>query len=253
MKKIVSIFIAITAVALFGQQTTQEQTTEEVEKIKVFDELLIPKEYSKEDVQPTIINSFDFAEEWAVLMPSDQGVAVKKKITAKSKLDDSTSEYCLGVKCVAFSRGFNWVEIKPPSPIRLPQKAKALSVLVMGRNFRHKLVAWVKDYWGREYRIEMGSLNYKGWKRISALIPNYVKTYSRYVPEYRSLYLTKFVIEFDPGEYPGEEYAFYLYLDRFEVARDVFQDVSYEDLLLDEYGQELFDKEQWDKGIEEKK
>jgi hypothetical protein len=249
MKRILTVVftgLVLSSFAVFGQQNNAAPAADSQEQIRIFDELSIPKEYSKEDVQPTIVNGFDFADEWSVLMPSDQGIATKKRVTAKAKIDDSDSKYCLGIKCVSFTRGFNWVEIKPPAPVRMPAKAKAISAIVMGRNFRHKLVAWVQDYWGQEYRIEMGSLEFKGWRRVSALIPDYVRSYSRYVPEYRSLYLKKFVIEFDPNEYPGEEYAFYFYLDRFEVARDVFNDTSYEDLLLDEAGQEQFDREQWD-------
>lgn len=230
---------------VFAQQPAQQQTGTEQEKIRIFDDLLIPREYSKEDVQPLVLQPENW-DQWSVLMPIDQGLALKKQITAKAKIDDSPdSKYCLGIKCVSFVRGFNWVELKPPSPIRMPENTKAISALIMGRNFRHKICAWVRDDWGQEYRIEMGTLNYKGWKRVATIIPSHVKTYSRYVPEYRSLWLTKFVIEFDPEEYPGEEYAFYLYIDRFEVARDVYKDTSYEDLLLDEYGQEQFDREQW--------
>lgn len=246
MKRTLIPFLAATLVTVSVGWSQQQAGGDEQERIVVFDELQIPREHSKQDIQPTVVNTFDFADEWAVLMPSDQGVATKKRVTARAKMDDTDSKYCLGIKCVSFNRGYNWVEIRPPAPIRLPLKTKAISVLAMGRNFRHRLVAWVRDSWGQEYRIEMGSLAFKGWRRLSAVIPNHVRHYSRYVPEYRPIYLTKFVIEFDPAEYAGEDYAFYFYLDRFEVARDVFREADYEDLLLDENGYELFDKEQWD-------
>ena len=244
MKKYLILFlfsVAMLPVALFAQATPAAGTpaVSDAETITVFDTIVLPKEYSKEDVQTTTIDNFDMSEEWTVLMPREQGVALKKKITAKTKMDTTASTYCLGVKFTTYCRGFNWIEIKPPSPIFVPGTTKAIALSVAGRNLRHKLVAWVEDYQGVEYRIEMGSMNFKGWQRIAAPIPAHVKQYTRYVPEYRPLKLVKFVIEFDPDEMPGD---YYIYVDNFEAAADMYE-VAYD-------GDELIDKkskvEKWE-------
>ena len=241
------LLVVVMAVTVNAQNQSQSQSQSQSsaqssqDYITVFDDLSIPREYSKEDVQTIVLDNFDLAEDWSVSIPREQGIVMRKKVAAKSKLDDSSSQYCLGIKAISFIRGFNWVEIKPAQPVLINGRSKALSVLAVGRNFRHKLYAWVRDYRGVEYKIYMGSLNYQGWKRLATVIPDYVPQYSRYVPQYRPLFLTKFVIEFDPDEMPGN---FYIYLDRLEAATDVYKAAYDGDDLLDDFGNEKFDTEQ---------
>ncbi len=244
MKKYLILFVMIVAmlpVAVFSQNTTAAPATTaaDAETITVFDTIILPKEYSKEDVQTTTIDNFDLGDEWSVLMPREQGIALKKKITGKTKTDTTSSTYCLGVKFITYCRGFNWIEIKPPSPIFIPGTTKAIALSVAGRNLRHKLIAWVADYLGTQYRIEMGSMNFKGWQRIAAPIPTFVKQYTRYVPEYRPLHLIKFVIEFDPDEMVGD---YYLYIDNFEAAADMYEQTYDGDELIDKKSKQ----EKWD-------
>jgi hypothetical protein len=217
---------------------TDNTATPQQEMVPVFDnQVLIPKEYSKEVIEVKQLDNFDAAEEWAVNMPREQGLVQKKKIVAKAKMDDSASQYCLGMKCKPYLRGYNWIEFKPPQPVLIPGTTKAISLLVMGRNLRHNLVAWVQDYLGVDYRIVMGPMNFEGWRRVATRIPSYVKQYSRYIPSYRPLKLTKFVVEFDADEFPE---SYYLYVDRFEAAVDTFKATT-DDELLDEMGHEKWD------------
>lgn len=237
--RILLIFLLVFTACVFAQDTAQQEYT------TVFGDLEVPKEYSRQDVQVIDIEYGDFetAEQWSVRMPREQGLALKKRVTGQVQEDDSGSKYCLGVKCKPFVRGFNWIEVKPPTPLRVPGTTKALSVWVLGRNFRHKLYAWVKDYRGIEYKIYMGQLNFMGWKRVSALIPHYVKQYSRYVPQYKPLYFTKFVIEFDPDELPVAQY---IYLDRLQAATDMYKyDYDGADFLDPESGEERWETELW--------
>lgn len=236
MKKHLILSLLVLALALpMGLSAQNNQDT-----VTVFDNIVLPKEHSKQDIQVKTIDNFELAEEWTSMMPREQGIALRKKITGKAKSDTSASQYCIGVKFITYTRGFNWVEIKPPSPILIPGTTKAIAVTVAGRNLRHNLVAWVQDYRGIEYRIELGNINFKGWQRVAAPIPAYVKQYSRYVPEYRPLKLTKLVLEFDPDEMPGD---YYIYLDNFEAAVDLYKPAYDGDDLLDDVGTEKWEKE----------
>jgi hypothetical protein len=245
MKKIIIVLFsmiaawAVTAGAQTAAAPAATTTASADNTISVWNgAVTINKDYSKMDIQTKVLDNFDLVEEWAVNMPREQGLVQKKKVTAKAKIDDSQSQFCLGIKSISFLRGFNWIEVKPPQPIEIPGTAKALSILAFGENYRHRLIAWVKDWQGIEYRIDMGSLNFKGWQRMAVPIPPYVKQYSRYVPSYRPVKLTKFVIEFDPDEFSGN---YYLYLDRFEVAVDVYKAPYDGDDMMDQYGIERWE------------
>jgi uncharacterized protein (DUF2164 family) len=144
---------------------------------------------------------------------------------------------------MTYCRGFNWLEVRPPVPVKIPAKSVAIGVLVYGQNLRHKLVAWVQDYLGVEYRIELGSLNFKGWQTLGAAIPAYVRNYSRYVPQDRILLLKKLVVEFDPDE-DVQPLGAYYYFDNFTAAVDNYKEPYDGSEMFDEDGVSIFELQQ---------
>lgn len=157
-------------------------------------------------------------------MPPDQGLARAKKVLGASmevKSKSDKNQFCLGVKEWCYKRGFNWTEIKPPVPIEITGRLKALSIWASGRNFRHRLEIWVKNYQGIEYSIDMGSLNFRGWKKLVQRIPMFIPYYTKYVPQYKNMYITRFLIRHDPTEINGN---YYIYLDNLEAIIDSTED-----------------------------
>ena len=246
MKKII-VLAAVLALATWvsAQNTTPPQTTTPQateERIPLFDgDVSIQKEYSKEDVKNSLLDNYELSEEWSVNIPREFGVVLKLKIK-KPQSSGADDVYCFGVKAETYQRGFIWLEFTPPRPVTIPPKSKGIALLTFGRNLNHHLVAWVQDYLGVEYRIDMGSMNFKGWKRMAAVIPPYVRNYSRYVPEDRPLLLKKFVIEYDPDEYPMTAYY---YFDNFEAAVDTYKEPWPGDNMIDEDGVDIFEKQQY--------
>jgi hypothetical protein len=244
MKKIIVLSTVLALASwTYGQNPPAQQPAQasSPDKIQLFDgQLTIPKEYSKEDVKNSLLDDYELADEWSCDMPREQGVALKLRIK-KPQASGADDTYCLGVKSMVYSRGFNWLEIKPPVPVKIPPKSKAIAVTTFGRNLRHTLVAWVEDYLGVEYRIVLGSMNFKGWQKVAAVIPSYVRTYSRYVPEDRPLWLKKLVVEFDPDEFPMTAYY---YFDNFEAAVDTYKEPYAGDDMINEDGEDIFELQQ---------
>lgn len=196
--------------------------------------------YGPENIQIHVLDNFENAHEWISLTPSDFGYSKAKGVKKLASQIQTSGEITLGLKEWSYSRGFNWTEITPPTPIKIPGNCKALAIWANGRNFRHNLEAWVRNYEGKEYFVNLGSLNFSGWKLIAAKIPGNIKQYSKYVPQYKPLYFIKFVVRHHPDERTG---TFYLYLDDFQAACDMFRE-PLDNLMIDQESQmEYFDKQ----------
>jgi len=66
----------------------------------------------------------------------------------------------------------------------------------------------------------MGSLNYAGWKNLSASISGAIPQARRYIPRYAGLELTKLVIWTSPEEKVDDYYCF---IDEISVLTDLFE------------------------------
>ncbi|MDD5065668.1 MAG: flagellar filament outer layer protein FlaA [bacterium] len=205
--------------------------------------MFFPKESSQQKLEVKVIEDFENCESWAALMPSDQGLARGKKVLGaaeevKKQLGDK-AKYVFGVKEWSYNRGFSWVEITPPTPIAIVGKAKGISIWACGRNYRHRLEIWLKNYQGYEYPIDMGSLNFRGWEKMTARIPMYIPYYTKYVPQYRPLYISRILIKHDPNEMNG---TFYIYLDQLEAIVDTYEDKFDGDDMINEMGMERWEE-----------
>ncbi len=241
-KKILNVIILI----LFGVFNIYAQNNNQNNQNKsgnTIAGLYFPKDSTKQELKLVLVEDFENCDSWSAKLPVDQGFArVKKVLGAPKEVKDKypkNSKYCLGIKEWTYHRGFNWCEIKPPRPIVINGNLKGLSIWALGRNYRHKLEIWIRNYQGVEYPIEMGSLNFKGWRQLSARIPMYIPYYTKYVPQYKSMEITKIIIRHDPNEING---IFYLYLDNLEAIVDVYQDKYDGDNMINEEGIERFEQ-----------
>ncbi len=205
---------------------------------ETFAGLYFPKDTSQQKLELKLIEDFENSEGWSALMPPDQGVARAKKVTGTGDKSKS-GQYVLGVKEWSYHRGYSWCDITPPSPIVITGKAKGISIWACGRNYRHRLEVWVKSYTGYEYPIDLGSLNFRGWQQMTARIPMYIPYYSKYVPNYRPLHVTRILIRHDPNEITG---TYYLYLDNLEAIVDTYEDTFTGDDMVNEMGMERWEE-----------
>ena len=237
---ILFLIIGFNGKPLFSQQQASGSQPKSVEQIAG---LFFPKEASQQKLELKLIEDFENCDAWKALMPSDQGFARAKKVlgapkSVKEKYPDR-SKYVLGIKEWSYKRGFNWCEITPPAPIEVIGKFKGVSIWACGRNYRHRLEIWVKNYLGYEYPIDMGSLNFRGWRQLSARIPLFIPYYTKYVPQYKTMYITRIIIRHDPNEINGN---LYLYLDNMEVIVDTYIEKYDGDDMINEMGEERWNE-----------
>ncbi|MBN1898312.1 MAG: hypothetical protein JW827_06015 [Spirochaetes bacterium] len=241
MRRITSILIilfVLCGISFAQQETAGKQTGTE------FSGLFFPRDTSQQNLELKLIEDFENSDTWRALMPSDQGMARVKKVVGAPATDAYKSkygsqQYCLGLKAWTYHRGFTWTEITPPTPIRVVGKLKGLSIWACGRNYRHRLEIWVKSYQGVEYPIDLGSLNFRGWKHMPARIPMYIPYYTKYVPQYKPMDITRIIIRHDPNEIVG---VYYLYLDTIEAIVDTYTDTYDGDNMINERGVERWEE-----------
>jgi len=242
MKKTILIILAITIFTvslIYSQAQAPAKSGEQIEEIEG---MFFPKETAQQKLQLVLVEDFENCDAWRSLMPTDMGFAKVKKVVGipqevKSKYPNQ--QYCLGLKEWRYHRGFTWTEITPPTPITVTGKLKGLSIWACGRNYRHRLEIWVRNYQGNEYPIDMGSLNFRGWQKLSARIPMHIPYYRKYVPQYFPLDITRIIVRHDPNEITGN---YYLYLDTLEAIVDVYVDTYDGDDMINEKGQERWEE-----------
>lgn len=108
--------------------------------------------------------------------------------------------------------------------IELPGKAKAISMWVHGRGKPYNLEVWVKDWKGATHILQMGSVNYVGWKPLKTYIPSFVPQATETYPQTRVTKITRFVLRADPSaqaEALTEETK--VFFDQLKVLTDPFE------------------------------
>jgi len=152
-------------------------------------------------------------------------------------------KWCLGVKTAFKTKGYNYIEIRPPiydpklypdiqslfvDPIPnvqnerfipIPGKCKSIDVWVAGRNYRYTVEIWLKDFNGFIYPLDMGKIDYPGWRNLSRNIPAYIPQEEKYLPKEKPLKFIKYVLRSDPDERADK---LYVYFDHMKVITDVY-------------------------------
>ena len=114
-----------------------------------------------------------------------------------------------------------------------------LSLWVWGCAKRYNLDAYFEDYNGIVHKVSMGSLNFRGWRKITVKIPTSIPQASKSTPLKRALKFLRFKISSELDEDPG---AFYLYF--------AYMEALFNPLELPYHGQylEVNNREIWSEG-----
>jgi hypothetical protein len=104
--------------------------------------------------------------------------------------------------------------------VQLPGRTKGVSVWFHGRGNDYTLEAWIKDFRGDVHILKMGSLNFVGWRPLTAFIPENVPQETQSYPQTRVTKLVRLVIRATP--YAGTENV-YMFFDQLKVLTDVFE------------------------------
>lgn len=174
------------------------------------------------------ITHFEEADSWSVNMPIDQGVALSAarkgrplEVPQIDPNDGTRNDYVLGTKIMFNQRGFAYFTANPPKPIKIPGITKAVSVWVCGRSYRHRLFLHVFDYKGSVMILDMGLLDFVGWKKISIAIPTHIEQDNYHNTEWRGLSLAGLSVQCDPEEAYG---VYYVYFDEIRAVTDIYNE-----------------------------
>lgn len=193
------------------------------------------------------IDTFERAGEWRASMPLEYGIVNIKEIPgapvelakkqpekvqtppkyggasrsgAKTYFEEETDAHkqILGIKISFMQRAHSWVRIEPPFPVKLEGMVKGFELWVCGRNKRHTLHLIVKDFYGDEKLLEVGQLNFMGWKKMTLQVPYTITQEDFRFSINRGLTFMGFLITFNPEETSGK---YYLYVDNLsaEISR----------------------------------
>jgi hypothetical protein len=189
----------------------------------------------KQALSEISLDKFEMEGFWNSSMSSDAGFTIsrlfegnpsnKKPIEGEAELNIPDSKV-LGTKVDFLRRGYISVYITAARPIPVEGIVKTISVLVAGRNYNHKLTLLIQDFYGRNFEIYMGRMNFQGWKVMTAVIPpqqelgfNGIVQQNYHYSNISGIKVTGFRIDCDPMEAYG---SYYVYLDDLRAVTDLF-------------------------------
>lgn len=174
------------------------------------------------------VTHFEDADTWTSGVPIDRGVVISMKRKGKpleipevDASDNVKNEYVLGVKVFFNQRGYANIAIRPPKPIKIPGITKALTLWVAGRSFKHRLFVHILDITGNEMVLDMGLLDFVGWKKVTVNIPSKIQQDDYHSLEWRGLSFAGLSIQSDPMESFG---VYYVYFDELRAITDMYNE-----------------------------
>jgi hypothetical protein len=146
-------------------------------------------------------------------------------------------------------QGSNWVDVYPvaadggddaaPVEIPIPGRIQFFDLWVWGSNLDYTIEAYFRDYRGVIHAVELGHINYQGWRDLQARVPARIPQSKRVLPRLAGLTFVKFRVWTAPWEQVAD---FRIYLDQFKILTDTFETFfDGDELALPERIQELWD------------
>jgi hypothetical protein len=222
------IFIALFLIIAVGMVSAQNAVGDP-------DPYEIGYDTAQQQLKEVSVDKFENEGFWISHMSSDEGYTTTRLFTggpsAKDPIPDEEGmnipdKYVLGTRVDFLRRGYNSFTIRPVRPIPIEGITKTVSMWVAGRNFNHDLVLLIQDYFGRNYEIYMGRLNFQGWKKLTVAIPpqstdgvNGVVQRSYHYNNQMGIKIMGFRIDCDPMEAYGN---YYVYFDDLRAVTDLF-------------------------------
>jgi hypothetical protein len=180
------------------------------------------------------VSKMEDAGLWFSTMASDEGVMRIRRFEG-SPLDkqpvegeeesgiDEPDDYVLGAKVSFFRRSASSFSVRPVRPLPIEGVTKTVSVWVAGRSMNHVLQLEVSDYFGNTIFIDMGKLNFVGWKKLTVAIPPSIVQRDYHYTNRMGIKIEGFNVLCNLDEAYGD---YYLYLDDLRAVTDLFAEES---------------------------
>ena len=229
-RALILAILVLSATLLFAQQDPEPEN--------------LGRDTAQQELQEVSISKFEDSGFWRVYMPIDQGLIESRRfegnplgkelLPEEEDLDIALpDDYVLGVKASFFRRGDAELYIQPIRPLQVPGITKTISMWVVGRNFNHRLNVVVADYFGNVNVLDMGKLNFSGWKRMTVAVPPTIVQRDYHYNDRMGLQILGFLIEPDLMETYG---TYYVYFDDLRAYTDLFAEQSRdEDDMIDSW------------------
>jgi hypothetical protein len=226
MKKLAAVFIILaTAALVFAQGATSLSDP---------DPTLIGADSARMALKEVSVDLFEREGQWNTKMSPDNGLITGRLFegtaSGKEALDDVenqqlTDKMVYGVKAEFFRRGINSFFITSARPIPIEGVTKVISVWVCGRSKSHKLSVLVRDYYGNNFELYMGDLQFSGWKKMQVAVPptpdgeRGLVQASDYHENRPGLSIVGFRVDCDPEYAIG---SYYIYFDDMRAITDLY-------------------------------
>ncbi|MDR2184888.1 MAG: flagellar filament outer layer protein FlaA [Treponema sp.] len=181
------------------------------------------------------VDKFEFDGYWKSSISSDDGFTTTRLFEGgplgKQAIEDERDlnipdQYVLGTRIDFIHRGYTSFTLYPQRPIPIEGITKTISVWVVGRNFNHELKLLLQDFYGRNFELYVGKLNFQGWKKLTVAIPPQsgdgeqgIVQRSYHYNNQMGIKITGFRIDCDPMEAYG---SYYIYFDDLRAVTDLF-------------------------------
>jgi hypothetical protein len=181
------------------------------------------------------VDKFEMDGFWSSSISSDTGYSTARLFeggpAAKEPIPDEQNlnipdKTVFGARIDFLRRGHTSIFLTPQRPIPIEGITKTVSVWAAGRNFNHTLVLLIEDAFGRYFELQMGKLNFQGWKKLTVAIPpqaidglHGIVQRNYHYSGMMGIRITGFRVDCDPMEAYG---SYYLYLDDLRAVTDLF-------------------------------
>lgn len=190
------------------------------------------------------VDKFEYDGYWRSVMSSDQGYVSSRLFNGgplpydeetnpngKRPIEEEADlgiqdNYVLGARVDFLRRGYSSVSFYPTRPIPIEGITKTISIWVAGRNFNHELKILIQDYFGNQFELSLGKLNFQGWKKLTVAVPaqapdgqSGIVQRNYHFHNNMGIKITGLRIEFDQTEAFG---SYYVYFDDLRAVTDLF-------------------------------
>ncbi len=189
---------------------------------------------AQQKLQEVSVSKFEDAGLWYGIMAADEGIIQLRRFEG-SPLDKEPLEgevaagiqepddFVLGAKVSFYKRGMSTFSVRPVRPLPIEGITKTISVWVAGRNTNHVLQLEIADHFGNVAYINMGKMNFVGWKKVTVSVPPTIIQRDYHYNNKMGITIQGFNILCDLDETYG---TYYLYLDDMRAVTDLFAEDS---------------------------